>query len=161
MRGQMTHLDPDVLADFDAGLITGRRGARIAAHLAECERCRAVSEDLAGMAALFAAVPAPAMPDLLAQRLETALAAEVAHRDNPERAGSDPHAAPQPARRQARSPRFRLVALRVTGTTSYRRHPRLRPPPRPRQPWCPIPAPESVRNRTARLQRRRGRRRAR
>ena len=28
------HLDPDVLAEFRAGLITGRRGARIAAHLA-------------------------------------------------------------------------------------------------------------------------------
>ena len=37
MRGQMTHLDTDVLAEFRAGLITGRRGARIAAHLAGCE----------------------------------------------------------------------------------------------------------------------------
>ena len=36
MRGQMTHLDTDVLAEFDAGPVTGCRGARIAAHLAVC-----------------------------------------------------------------------------------------------------------------------------
>ena len=34
----MTHLDADVLADFRAGLITGRRGAQIGAHLAVCEQ---------------------------------------------------------------------------------------------------------------------------
>ena len=39
MRGQMTHLDSDVLAEFRAGLITGRRGVTIAAHLAGCDRC--------------------------------------------------------------------------------------------------------------------------
>ena len=33
---QMTHPDPEVLAEFRAGLITGRRGARISAHLAAC-----------------------------------------------------------------------------------------------------------------------------
>ena len=38
MSGQMTHLDTDVLAEFRAGLITGRRGARITAHLAGCAR---------------------------------------------------------------------------------------------------------------------------
>ena len=35
----MTHPDTDVLAEFRAGLITGRRGARITAHLAGCARC--------------------------------------------------------------------------------------------------------------------------
>ena len=42
MRGQMTHPDTDVLAEFRAGLITGRRGARITAHLGGCERCIAL-----------------------------------------------------------------------------------------------------------------------
>jgi predicted anti-sigma-YlaC factor YlaD len=51
MRGQMTHLDTDVLAEFDAGLVTGRRGARIAAHLAGCDRCRALRDELAGVSA--------------------------------------------------------------------------------------------------------------
>ena len=69
MRGQMTHLDTDVLAEFRAGLITGRRGARIGAHLAGCDRCTALDEQLAGVSSLLASVPAPAMPDSVARRL--------------------------------------------------------------------------------------------
>ena len=76
----MTHLDTDVLAEFRAGLITGRRGARITAHLAGCERCTALDDQLAGVPSLLASVPAPAMPDRVAQRLDTVLAAEVARR---------------------------------------------------------------------------------
>jgi hypothetical protein len=89
MRGQMTHLDTDVLAEFRAGLITGRRGARIAAHLAGCDRCTARDDQLAGVSVLLASVPAPAMPDRVAQRLDAVLAAEVTRRDNPERAHRD------------------------------------------------------------------------
>ena len=89
MRGQMTHLDTDVLAEFRAGLITGRRGAKISAHLAGCDHCAALDDRLAGVSALLASVPAPVMPDGVAQRLDTVLAAEVAKRDNPERAGAD------------------------------------------------------------------------
>ena len=48
MRGQMTHLDTDVLAEFHAGLITGRRGAKIAAHLAGCDRCTALDDSSPG-----------------------------------------------------------------------------------------------------------------
>ena len=94
MRGQMTHLDTDVLAEFRAGLITGRRGARITAHLGGCARCTALDEQLAGVRSLLASVPAPAMPDSVARRLDTVLAAEVAQRDavqenRAERAGGD------------------------------------------------------------------------
>src|SRR5205085_9175576 len=81
MRGQMTHLDTDVLAEFRAGLITGWRGARITAHLGGCERCTALDQQLAGVRSLLASVPAPAMPDSVAQRLDTVLAAEVAQRE--------------------------------------------------------------------------------
>ena len=81
MRGQMTHLDADVLAEFRAGLISGRRGTRIAAHLAGCERCTALDEQLAGVRSLLASVPALAMPDSVARRLDTVLAAEVAQRN--------------------------------------------------------------------------------
>ena len=86
MRGQMTHLDTDVLAEFRAGLITGRRGAKITAHLAGCDRCTALDDQLAGVSALLASVPAPPMPDSVAQRLEVVLAAEVTSRNYPERA---------------------------------------------------------------------------
>jgi hypothetical protein len=130
---QMTHPDPDVLAEFRAGLGTGRRRARIASHLAACERCTGLSDQLGEIPALLAAVPAPAMPDAVAQRLESVLAAQVAQRDSSERTvGDGAHhrahdsahdsahdRAHHPARHRARSPRprrhwdFRLVALRV------------------------------------------------
>jgi len=109
----MTHLDTDVLAEFRAGLITGRRGARITAHLAGCDRCAALGGQLAGVSVLLASVPAPAMPDSVARRLDTVLAAEVASRDDAERAGDD-GAAESPAPRRPGGHRgFRLLSLRV------------------------------------------------
>jgi hypothetical protein len=118
MRGQMTHLDTDVLAEFRAGLITGRHGARITAHLGGCERCTALDEQLAGVRSLLASVPAPAMPDSVAQRLDTVLAAEVTQRnaaqgDQAERAGSDGTRESSAPRRPGGNRGFRLVALRV------------------------------------------------
>src|SRR6516164_1687082 len=109
----MTHPDSDVLAEFGAGIITGRRGARISAHLAACDRCTGVCDQLAEISALLAAVPASAMPDAVAQRLESALAAEAGQRDSAERA-VDPRS---PDRATSPPPRrhwdFRMVALRV------------------------------------------------
>ena len=128
MRGQMTHLDTDVLAEFRAGLITGRRGARITAHLGGCERCTALDEQLAGVRSLLASVPAPTLPDSVAQRLDTVLAAEVAQRnaagraaargeaapaDQAERAGGDGTRESSAPRRPGGNRGFRLLALRV------------------------------------------------
>jgi hypothetical protein len=128
MRGQMTHLDTDVLAEFRAGLITGRRGARITAHLGGCERCTALDQQLAGVSSLLASVPAPALPDGVAQRLDTVLAAEVAQRnaagrtaargeaapaDQAERAGGDGTRESPAPRRPGGNRGFRLLALRV------------------------------------------------
>jgi hypothetical protein len=109
----MTHPDTDVLAEFRAGLITGRRGARITAHLAGCDRCAALDDQLAGVSVLLASVPVPALPDRVAQRLDTVLAAEVARRDDAERARGD-GASESPAPRRPRGNRgFRPLALRV------------------------------------------------
>jgi hypothetical protein len=123
MRGQMTHLDTDVLAEFRAGLITGRRGTRIAAHLAGCERCTELDDQLAGVSVLLASVPAPAMPDRVARRLDTVLAAEVAQRDTArreavlqnraERAGGDGARESTTPRRPDGNRGFRLLTLRV------------------------------------------------
>jgi hypothetical protein len=122
----MTHLDTDVLAEFRAGLITGRRGTRIAAHLADCERCTAVDEQLAGVRSLLASVPAPAMPDSVARRLDTVLAAEVAQRDTAQREAvlqNRAERADGDGARESAAPRrpgghrghrgFRLLTLRV------------------------------------------------
>jgi hypothetical protein len=113
MRGQTSHLDPDVLAEFRAGLITGRRRRVIAAHLAGCERCAAVGEQLAELSTLLAAIPVPTMPDTVAQRLDAVLAAEVARKDEAERAGADRSRDRKRAPRPARRPSLRLVTVRV------------------------------------------------
>jgi hypothetical protein len=118
MRGQMTHLDTDVLAEFRAGLITGRRGARITAHLGGCERCTALDDQLAGVRSLLASVPAPAMPDSVAQRLDTVLAAEVAQRgavqeNRAERADGDGTRESPAPRRPGGNRGFRPLTLRV------------------------------------------------
>ncbi len=113
MRGQMTHLDTDVLAEFRAGLITGRRGAKIAAHLAGCDRCTALDDRLAGVSALLASVPASPMPDSAAQRLEVVLAAEVRRRNYPERAEVDRPGESVAPDRPAAKRGFRLATWRV------------------------------------------------
>jgi hypothetical protein len=118
MKGQMAHLDPQVLAEFRAGLIAGRRGAALAAHLADCDRCAALDQNLTEVSVLLAAVPPPALPDEVANRLDTVLAAEVAEgKDHPERAGADRQRTRRPAGRPAGwlggNRRFRLVAIRV------------------------------------------------
>jgi hypothetical protein len=69
------HLDPEVLAEYRAGLIAGRRGHAIDRHLAACVECSAVDGRLAEVSTLLAAAPVPAVPDVVARRLETALAA--------------------------------------------------------------------------------------
>jgi hypothetical protein len=113
MTGQMSHPDSEVLAEYRAGLISGRRGAKIGAHLAECERCAALSGQLAEVSVLLASAPAPAMPDSVAQRLDTVLAAEAARRHDSERTGvrAPRHRAGDP--RRSRRDRFRFVTLRV------------------------------------------------
>jgi hypothetical protein len=116
MRGQMAHLDAEVLAEFRAGLITGRRGASITAHLAGCDRCTALGDQLAGVPVLLAAVPVPAMPDLVAQRLDSVLAAENAARsenNDAERARADRPGHRASGRRRTPRPGFRRLSLRV------------------------------------------------
>jgi hypothetical protein len=113
MRGQMTHLDTDVLAEFRAGLITGRRGAKIAAHLAGCDRCTALDDKLAGVSVLLASVPAPPMPDSVAQRLEVVLAAEVTGKNYPERGQVDRPGESGAHDRPGAKRGFRLATWRV------------------------------------------------
>lgn len=80
MRRHSPHVDAEVLAELGEGLISGRRAARIHAHLASCERCADVSAGLSAVSVLLAAISSPAMPDAVAQRLSGALAAEAAAR---------------------------------------------------------------------------------
>ena len=113
MRGQMTHPDTDLLAEFRAGLIAGRRGRRIGAHVAGCDRCAALGDRLAGVSALLAGVPPPVMPPSVAHRLDAVLAAEAERKADPERAGGDGLADRAADARPARHRGFRPVQVRL------------------------------------------------
>jgi hypothetical protein len=109
----MTHPDADVLAEFRAGLVTGRRRAAIASHLAACDRCAGLSDQLGLLTTLLAAGRPPAMPDDVSRRLDLVLAAEAAKRDSSERTVDDSaaHRASGPGSR--RSWNFRLITQRI------------------------------------------------
>ena len=107
------HPESDVLAEFRAGLVTGRRRASIASHLTACDRCAGLSDQLSEVSVLLAAAPRPVMPDDVARRLDLVLAAEAAQRHSSERAVDDspghPASSPGPRRRWD----FRLVTQRI------------------------------------------------
>jgi hypothetical protein len=109
----MTHPDSDVLAEFGAGLVTGRRRAAIASHLAACDRCAGLSDQLGELTALLAAGRPPAMPDDVARRLDLVLATEAANRHSSERPVDDGAAHPASSPGPRRSWNFRLITQRI------------------------------------------------
>jgi len=76
MSGQR-HPDATALAEYQAGLISGPRGRRLAAHVASCARCASVGDQLAAVSSALATEPAPPMPDAVERRIAAALAAEA------------------------------------------------------------------------------------
>lgn len=86
------HVGAEALARYREGDLRDRRSARIRAHLAGCPRCTALDEDLAGVSAMLASAPVPAMPEQVTARISAALTAEAAR---PARLGAG-HEAEQP-----------------------------------------------------------------
>jgi len=68
------------MAGFRQGGLSPRRRSRISTHLAGCDRCRRLDEDLAGVSTLLAGAQPPPIPEYLAARIQTALATEAASR---------------------------------------------------------------------------------
>jgi anti-sigma factor RsiW len=73
------HLDYDVLADLAEGLLEDDEAASVNAHLDTCAECRELSADLADVSRILAEAPVPSMPAELAERIDTAIAAESMH----------------------------------------------------------------------------------
>ena len=94
------HVGAEALARYREGDLGGRRSSRIRAHLAGCARCAALDEDLAGVSAMLASAPRPAMPEQVTTRIQAALMAEAARRVQPG-TGLEP-AGPEPTRPSAR-----------------------------------------------------------
>jgi hypothetical protein len=72
------HPDATTLAEYKAGLTGGRRARRLAAHVASCDSCASVNDQLAAVTAVLASAPEPAMPDAVESRIIAALATEAA-----------------------------------------------------------------------------------
>lgn len=115
------HVSTENLARFRAGDLSTARSTRVAAHLRSCARCRETSDALSEVPSLLASVDVPPMPAHLAARIETALAAESAHRraSAPEGAPGRAERAAEPARAHRRhrrpvvpfSPALRVLAV--------------------------------------------------
>ncbi|MFJ5883106.1 hypothetical protein [Kitasatospora cineracea] len=74
------HPDLDALADLAEELLPPERAAALHAHLADCPSCAEDFAALSGLPELLADLPAPALPQDVADRLTAALAAESAAR---------------------------------------------------------------------------------
>jgi hypothetical protein len=74
------HASTDQLASLAVGELRRRKATRIAAHVAGCLHCTQVSQDLADVPAVLAAVPYPPLPQIVSVRIETALRIEVSER---------------------------------------------------------------------------------
>jgi hypothetical protein len=93
------HVDEQTLAAYREGLLPPRKAARIAAHLPECPRCAEIDAQLAAVTTILASTPAPPMPASVAQRLDAALAAEIAAASQP---AASPAGAPVTGERAGR-----------------------------------------------------------
>jgi hypothetical protein len=90
------------LADFRAGVATGVRGEEIAAHVAQCSACAAITTDLDALTALLGSVPIPALPENIEGRIMAAIAGEAARTDaQGALSGEDPVLAEQSGSRAA------------------------------------------------------------
>ncbi len=74
------HVSAEVLALYREGAVSARKAAGIASHLSGCPQCEGIVDDLANVSVLLTATSAPPMPDVLAVRIETAIASESALR---------------------------------------------------------------------------------
>jgi hypothetical protein len=107
------HVSAEAMARYRQGDLNQRRTSHIGAHLAGCERCSALSEDLGGVTTLLASAQPPPMPEDLTARITGALAAESARRAAAPDAGKAAAAAPARHRRSPRLPGLPHIAPRV------------------------------------------------
>ena len=68
------------LAEWDEGLLDGKRSAQLDTHVTGCPQCAEAVTDLREVTRRLAAVPPPPMPAAVAARLDAVLAGEVERR---------------------------------------------------------------------------------
>ena len=101
------HVSAETMARYRQGDLNERRTSHIGTHLAGCDRCSALSQDLGGVTALLASADPPPMPEDLTARITSAIAAESARR------AAAPDAGTAPAARHHRAPRRPRITPKV------------------------------------------------
>ena len=99
------HVSAETMARYRQGDLNQRRTSHISTHLAGCNRCSALNEELGGVTTLLAGVHPPPMPEDLTARITSAIAAESAKRAAAPAAGRSAVAGGPAAARQHRPPR--------------------------------------------------------
>lgn len=74
------HVSAETMARYRQGDLNQRRSSHISTHLAGCDRCSALSQDLGGVTTLLASADPPPIPEDLTARITSAIAAESARR---------------------------------------------------------------------------------
>jgi hypothetical protein len=82
MSGHTHHPDTEELADFQAGLVSGTRGKRLAAHVSQCSLCTSTSDRIDAVSTELATAPALKIPHQVERRITAALLTEAAARDS-------------------------------------------------------------------------------
>src|SRR5271170_1819265 len=100
------HVSAETMAKYRQGDLNQRRTSHISTHLAGCDRCSALSQDLGGVTTLLASAKPPPMPDDLTARITGAIAAESARRAAAPGAAEVPAAAHHRAPTRPRLPRI-------------------------------------------------------
>ncbi len=108
------HVRPETLARYNEGDLAEGRAGRISSHLARCARCAGVRDDLAQVPALLARTEVPPLPDHLAARIHTALAAESAAGSAPGVDGPDSAADRRGLQRRPEQHRAGAAGLRAS-----------------------------------------------
>jgi hypothetical protein len=101
------HVSAETMARYRQGDLNERRTSHIGTHLAGCDRCSALSQDLGGVTTLLASADPPPMPEDLTARITSAIAAESARR------AAAPDAGTAPAARHHRAPRRPRITPKV------------------------------------------------
>jgi hypothetical protein len=73
-----THPEPAEIAALGADLLPAEGAARLRDHLAHCTSCAEIDSDLAAVSRELDELPSPPLPDDVAARIDSALAAEAA-----------------------------------------------------------------------------------
>jgi hypothetical protein len=81
MTRRHKHPSANQLASLAVGELRPRKAAKLEAHIAQCEQCTRICQQLGAVRAILASTSYPPMPDNLSARIGSAISREARHRE--------------------------------------------------------------------------------